>query len=231
MASVNWERVARGAGVGFVVALIAAFIVMGEQPKVGDSAQQIVSFYDGDRGRVLTGLVIFAIAFVLLLWFVGAVANALREAGEGRLAATTIAFAAVFVGIQAVSGATIGALSLNVAATGDEGVVRALNTLAWSTDVIAAFPLAGVIAAASVGLMRSGILPGWYGLVGIAAAMLAVLHGTNWSTGGFWSPSGGYLWVTIIAALAWALITSILLYAAAPTAERAPGRAPATPMP
>jgi hypothetical protein len=231
MASVNWERVARGAGVGFVVALIAAFIVMGEQPKVGDSAQQIVSFYDGDRGRVLTGLVIFAIAFVLLLWFVGAVANALREAGEGRLAATTIAFAAVFVGIQAVSGATIGALSLNVAATGDEGVVRALNTLAWSTDVIAAFPLAGVIAAASVGLMRSGILPGWYGLVGIAAAILAVLHGTNWSTDGFWSPSGGYLWVTIIAALAWALITSILLYAAAPTAERAPGRAPATPMP
>jgi hypothetical protein len=37
-------------GVGFVVFTIAAFVVGGETPKVSDPVEDVVSYYDGDRG-------------------------------------------------------------------------------------------------------------------------------------------------------------------------------------
>jgi len=55
--------------------------------------------------------------------------------------------------------------------------------------------------------------------------VLVLLHGTNWATSGFWSASGGYLWITIIAGLGWTLITSVLLYTRAPATAAAPERA------
>jgi hypothetical protein len=225
MTGMNWERWARASGIGFVVLFIVAFIILGETPKVNDSTDEIVSFFDGDRGRVLTSMIVFGIAFILLLWFVGAIANALREAGEGRLGATTIAMGATFVGLQAVIGAIAGGLALNIAANGDAGVVQALNTLIGSVDLIAAYPFAGLIAAATIGFTRLRLLPYWYGYVGLAAAVLVLLHGTNWATSGFWSASGGYLWITIIAGLGWTLITSVLLYTRAPATAVAPERA------
>ena len=126
---------------------------------MNDSTDEIVSFFDGDRGRVLTSMIVFGIAFILLIWFVGVIANALREAGEGRLGATTIAMGATFVSLQAVIGAIAGGLALNIAATGDAGVVQALNTLTGSVDLIAAYPFAGLIAAATVGFTRLRLLP------------------------------------------------------------------------
>jgi hypothetical protein len=224
MTSINWERWARAAGIGFAVALIAAFIVYGDPPKVNASTSDIVGFFDGDRGRVLTSLIIFGIAFLLLLWFVGAVANALREAGEGRLAATSIGMAATFVGIQAVTGALAGALALNIAATGDEGVVQAFNTLLSTADVISAYPLAGLILAVTAGLARSRLIAGaWYLWLGLLVSILALLHGTNWATSGFWSANGGYVWISSISALIWTVITSWMLFSAAgaPAPERA----------
>src|SRR2546428_7389526 len=91
MTNVNWERWARATGIGFVVMFIAAFIVYGNPPKVNDSAQQIASFFDGHRGRVLTGDILFGVAFILLLVFIAAIASTLRESGRGGWGAGTIA--------------------------------------------------------------------------------------------------------------------------------------------
>lgn len=79
MTGFNWERWSRAAGIGFVVAYVVGFIVLSEPPKVNASADDVVSFFEGDRSRVLTAMVIFGIAFALLLFFVGAIANLLRE--------------------------------------------------------------------------------------------------------------------------------------------------------
>jgi hypothetical protein len=215
MANVNWERWARASGIGFVVLFVIAFIIYGEPPKVNASGADITSFFDGDRGRVLAGLIVFGIAFILLVWFVGTMANALREAGEGRVAATTIGMGAVFVGVQAVSGAVAGALALNVAAIGDEGIVRSLNTLLSSTEVISAYPLAGLILVSSAGLRRAGIFTDWASWLGTLAAVLVLLHGTNWATTGFWSATGGYLWITLAAWVVWTIVASWSLYSKA----------------
>jgi hypothetical protein len=159
MTSLSWERGARATGIGFVVMFIIAFIVYGDPPKVNDSAQQIASFFDGDRGRVLTAMVLFGIAFILLLGFIAVIASTLREAGKGGWGAATIAAGGAFVALQAVTGAIAGALSLNIAATGDEGVLRGVNTLLSSIDVISAYPLGALVLAATIGLARAGAVP------------------------------------------------------------------------
>jgi len=229
MAGFNWERWSRAAGIGFVVAYVAGFIVLGEPPKVNASADDVVSFFDGDRSRVLTALVIFGIAFALLLFFIGAIAEALREAGQGWFASTTVLTGAAFVALQAAGGAVVGGLSLSVARIGDAGVVTSFNVLASSIDVMAAFPLAFMLLVASVGLVRGRVLPGWFSWFGAIAAIIVLLHGTNWSRSGFWSATGGYLWLTVGAGIIWAVVTSAMLYARAPSAQGAPEAAAARP--
>lgn len=65
----------------------------------------------------------------------------------------------------------------------------------------------------------------WYSWLGLLAAALALLHGTNWATSGFWSATGGFLFVAIIAALAWTLVTSVLLSMRVAETERPPDAA------
>ena len=229
MTGLNWERWGRAAGIAFVVTYVVGFIVLSEPPKVNASADDVINFFDGDRSRVLTAIVIFGFAFAFLLLFIAAIANVLREAGEGWFAATTLAAGTTFVAIQAGLGAVAGGLSLNIARVADEGVVVSLNVLTSSLDVIGAFPLAFTIFFASIGLVRARVLAGWYVWFGTIAAIIVLLHGTNWSRSGFWSATGGYLWLTIGAGIIWALVTSALLYARAPAVEQAPEAAAARP--
>jgi hypothetical protein len=174
-------------------------------------------------------MILFGIAFMLLVVFIGAIASTLREAGRGGWGATTIAAGAAFIGIQAVIGAIAGALALNIAAAGDEGVLTGLNTLISALDVIGAFLLATFILAATIGLSRAGVVAAWYRWLGLLAGVLVLLHGTNWATNGFWSATGGYLFITFIAGLGWAVVTSVLLYMRASATERRPEIAAARP--
>jgi len=226
MKGVNWERWARASGIAFVVLFVVSFFVYGEAPKVDDSAQKIANFYDDHGGRILAADIIYGCAFVLLLVFIGAIASTLREAGKGGWGAVTIAAGATFVSIQAVTGAIVAGLVVNIATIGDEGVVKAVNTLLWTPDAISAFPLATFIFAATIGLARVGVGAAWYAWVGAIAGVLVFLHGTNLASSGFWSPNGGYSVIAIVAGLAWASITSVLLYRQAPATAVAANQAP-----
>lgn len=213
MTNVNWERWSRATGIVFVVLFIVGFIVLGSQPGVNDSIQQIGSYYDGDRSRILTAGVILGIAMLFFIWFVGAVANALREAGEGRLAATTVVASAVFTALFFVIGLLTMGLAYSIAGDGDTGVIQALFDLVWATNVIISVPAAGLIAAASIGLWRAGLVPNWFGQVGAVASIIVLLGGTTWATDGFWAPDGAYTYITLVVALAWIAVASGLLYA------------------
>ena len=222
MTEMQWERWARASGIGFAVLLVVGFLLFGDAPKVDASGSEVATFYSDHGGRILTGAPIIAIGFVLFIWFAGAISNALRESAQERLAATTLAIAGAIVGLQFVVQAVSASLALNLADTGDEGVLQAFNTLAWSTDALGAFLLAAFTGAATVGLWRAAIVPRWFGWLGLVAAALVALRGTNWASDGFWSPSGGYVYVVLIAGLGWIVVTSILLFRATPAVEHAP---------
>jgi hypothetical protein len=219
MTGMNWERLARASGIGFVALLIVGFLLFGDAPKVDASGSEVAAFYSDHSGRVLTAIPIIGIAFLLLLWFAGAVANILRAGGEDRLAGTALAIAAALVGLQFGVQALGEALSMNVAEAGDEGVLQALNTISWTADAFGAFLIAAFIAASTVGLRRVAVVPRWFGLLGLVAGVLVALRGTTLASDGFWSPSGGYLYIFLLAAFGWTIVASVLLYRAAPAAE------------
>jgi hypothetical protein len=222
MGAVNWERWALGAGIGFVVLTVAAFIVGGEAPTVTDSTSELISYYDGDRGRVLVSSFLFGLALLLFLWFAAAIANLLRAGGETRLAATVLAAVTAFVAVQLALTGVAGSLAYSIAGQGDEGVVKALFDMQWMMDLFAAFPSAGFFLAASVGLGRTGVLPAWLSWAGLAASALFLLRTTNWASEGFWSPTGGYVFILIPVALLWILTTSVVLVRTASTDQRGP---------
>lgn len=215
--SINWERWARAAGIGFVVFTVAAFVVGGEPPKIGDPAADVVAYFSGDRGQVLVSSFLFAVALGFWIWFGGTLANNLRNRGEGRVAATIVGAVAVWVSIQLSTAAINAILAHSVARSGEDGVTQALFGLTWGLDVVGAIPSAVFFLAASVGLMRTAMIPSWLSWGGVAVAALFILRSTNWASEGFWSPTGEYLFILIPLALLWILITSIVLVRSAPT--------------
>lgn len=209
--AVDWERWARAAGIAFVVLAVAAFIVGGETPTVGDPVEDVVSYYDGDRGQVLVSSVLFAFALGFWVWFAGALANNLRERGQGRVAATVLVAVAAFASVQLVTTGLNAVLAFSVAGEGDPGVSKALFDLTWTLDMLAAIPSAVFFTAASLGLLRTNMIPSWLSRAGLGVAGLFVLRTTTWASDGFWSPTGGYLFVLIPLTLLWILTTSIIL--------------------
>ena len=211
MGAVTWERLARAAGAGFVVLAIAAFIVGGETPQVGDSTEDLISYYDGDRGQVLVSSLLFAFALLLFLWFAAAIANTLRESAEGRVGATVIAGATAFVTLQLALTGMAASLAYSVAGGGDPSVTKALFDLQWVLDMFAALPAAVFVLSSSVGFMRTRAIPAWLCWAGVGLAALFLLRTTNWARDGFWSPTGEYIFILIPVAMLWILVTSITL--------------------
>ena len=213
--SIDWERWSRGAGIAFVVLTIASFVVGGEPPAVGDAPEDVISYYDNDRGQILASSFLFALALGFWLWFAGSVANGLRERGQGRVGATVVGAATAFVAVQLVATGLNAVLAFSVAGDGDLAVAKALFDLTWALDVLAAVPSAVFFLAAAVGLRRTETIPSWLSWAGIAVAALFVLRTTTWAREGFWSPTGEYLFVLIPLASLWILALSVTLVRAA----------------
>lgn len=225
MANVNWERWARASGIAFVVLFVISYVIYGDQPKVGAPSAELVSFYDGDRGRILTASVLFSGAVLFLLWFAAAIASTLRDAGLGGWAAATTASSAALAAVLFVLITLSAALAYAIAGSGNHAMMAGLNDLAWACLVTGSFPAAMLIMAGTFGLWRAGILSDALWLAGVLATVLVLLGGTTWATDGFWAPDGAYSrFIEPIVALAWVMVVSGLLFTRAPSTGRVPQR-------
>src|SRR5262245_47471044 len=77
-----WERLWRASGVNALVFFIAAYFIYGYQPHPGAPAGELVSFYTGERTRILIAAVINGMAILNLLWFASALKTTLSDAGQ-----------------------------------------------------------------------------------------------------------------------------------------------------
>jgi hypothetical protein len=66
MGAVNWERWARAGGIGFVVFAVAAFVVGGQPPKIGDPAGEVVAYFWSPTGEYLFILIPLALLWILV---------------------------------------------------------------------------------------------------------------------------------------------------------------------
>jgi hypothetical protein len=160
-------------GILFVLLVIAAFIVGGETPDVGDSPQSIVSFYLDNDGEQMFGGALLALGSVAFVFFLGTLRRTLRAAtgDEGGLSTVTL-----LGGLMIVVGASIFAgIGFTLGDAADDLPPSAILTLnALNSDLF--FPIAVGTAVFNLGLalsiLRHGGLPralGWVALVvGIA---------------------------------------------------------------
>jgi hypothetical protein len=227
---VDWERNWRGSGIFFVVLFIIGWVMYGSQPKVGASTDKLVSFYDGDRTRILIAAVILGINLLNLMWFAAALSTELRDAGKGGWATAATASSAALGAVFFVLITLSAALAYSIAGAGNNQVTAGLNDLSWVVMVFLSFPAAMLIMAGTFGLWRAGIISNAFFGVGVAAVLLVLAGGTTWASDGFWAPDGAYSrFISPIVALAWVAVVSGLLIMRSPSTARTPRAAVAAP--
>jgi Domain of unknown function (DUF4386) len=180
----SWGRYAWGAGIVYVIALVAESVVaIGVGLTQNDSAAKMASglYEHRDRLVVIACLsVVYAAAFVIYLCNLY---NLLRAAATERLrilGSLVLVGGVVFIVLHAVSDIGItGLVGAKLAAFGahhDHGVSYALYLTTYALDSVA--DVFGSLSAVAAGLlvMRSGVLPRWLGRIAIVAGILLFLQ-------------------------------------------------------
>ena len=221
----NWERNWLGGGVLFVALIVVAFFVYGSQPKLGASPAELVSFFHGDRTRILIATIIFCFAFLELVWFGAALSSVLRDANLGGWAGAAISASAVMGALLFLRMAVRAALAFSLVGSTSPPVVTGLSDFAYVLTVLLAFPTAMFVMAGAFGLWRAEIISQKFFTVGVVAVILTLLGGTTWARDGFWAPDGAYSTVSQLVAYTWIAVISGVLYMRSPATATAPDRA------
>jgi hypothetical protein len=186
------DRVAAVAGVLFVVAFVIGQYVA---PDLVYPEEQVggvqLTFYVNYEHALLAQAILFGVASALLLVFVGGLRAFLAraEGQDGRLASVVVAAGAVAAGLVLVQAAIVVALTalrgneVGVHAQGSAWAARALFYLEGAVTDMVLFPFAVLLAAASVVLLRTRVLPAWLGWVGAALAVLLGVLGIGLPAG------------------------------------------------
>jgi hypothetical protein len=220
---VNWERNWRASGISAVLFIIVASVIYGSSPKVGASADKLVSFYDGDRTRILIATIIFCLGFLNLLWFAAALSTDLRDAGKGGWATAVTASSAALGAMFFLRMAVRAALAFSIAGSGSDQVTSGLSEFGWVVSVILSYSAAMFVMSGAFGLWRAEIISARFFSAGVGAVVLVLLGGTTWAHDGFWAPDGGYALISQLVLIVWIAVLSGFLVMR--STARAPERA------
>jgi len=204
----DWERTWKSSGIQFAVLAVIALAFYGSAPKVGASNSELVSFFSGDRTRVLVASVLFCLSFLNLMWFGAALASVLRDAGKGGWAAAATVASAALGTMYFVRMTVRASLAFSIAGSGDPGVTSGLYDVSWALTVVIAFPAAMFVMAGAFGLWRAGIMSTRYFSVGVLTVVLVLLGGTTWASQGFWAPDGAYAVLAQLLVFLWVAVLS-----------------------
>ena len=205
-----WDKIAAAGGIIGVILLVIGVVIMGQPPDIDADATTVADFFTDNRDQVLWGTFIQGLGVISFIWFIGALGAAMRDAGEGRLAAVMgIAFAITF-SIGAVAALTRGALAFSVAEAADPGISLSFYRMGGYLDTVGNLIGSAFFIAVGGAVVRTGLIPKWWGWASVLAGLWLIISSTAWARDGFWSPDGAGF-VSFVVFLVWALVTSILL--------------------
>jgi hypothetical protein len=186
------DRVAAVSGVLSVVVFVVGQYVA---PELVYPEEQVggvqLSFYVNYEDRLLAQAILFGVASMLFLVFLGGLRAFLArvEGQDARLAPVVVAAGAVAVGLVLVQAALVVALTalrgneVGVRAQGSAWAARALFYLEGALGDMVLFPFAAFLAAAAVVLLRTRVLPRWLGWAGVALGLLVGVLGAGLPAG------------------------------------------------
>jgi hypothetical protein len=190
-------------GIVFVLSFFRSYLTPPDAPVPTSAPKDVVAYFaDRQDGILLYNGVLLIFAAFFFLWFLGALHGALRsaEGGGGGISSVALGGGLVFItlvlagaAVEIVYPATLARFE-NFRADAQLGFLS-LALSGWMYR----FALAGMsvfIAAASVVVLGTGVMPRWLGVVGLVAGLFALLR--------FLIPLGGILglvWVLAVSAL------------------------------
>ena len=138
---------AAGRGIGFVLASAIAFLIVPDPPTADEGSEFILNFVAVNDADLLWQAFFFGIGGVLLLWFGGTLAAALRRLGrnpDDRLPAVITASAGAAVAMFLVGVICVGALASGIEQM-DQGVAYGLYQVGSFAFVMTDFPAAAFV--------------------------------------------------------------------------------------
>lgn len=217
-----WERLWRTAGVQSVGLFVVAYLLYGNQPHIGASAEALVVFYQGNRMRILIATILDGFAVLNLMWFAAALKTTLADAEQDGWGAAATASSAALGGLLMLLITVSAVLAYSIAGSGNPALVGGLNDFTWAGVVLSSFPRAMLTMSAAFGLWRAGLISNGLFAVGVAAVVLVLLGGTTWLSGGFWAPDGVYSrLVSPLICVLWLIVVSRVLLTRSPAARAA----------
>ena len=201
MAYTTAARLGGIGGILFVVLFFRSYLTPPDAPVPTSAPKDVVAYFADRQDGILlyNGLLLIFAAF-FFLWFLGALHGVLRSVEGGGISSVALGGGLVFItlvlagaAVEIVYPATLARFE-NFRADAQLGFLS-LALSGWMYR----FALAGMsvfIAAASVVVLGTGVMPRWLGLVGLVAGLFALLR--------FLIPLGGILglvWVLLVSAL------------------------------
>ncbi len=206
----RWDRIAASSGIVAVVLIAVGFITTGASPGWSDSGTTIAHDYASNRNSGLTSVIIVGVGLMALIWFAATLGSLLRANGEERLGFVVVAGVATFVSIFAIAGVVQWTLFYG-SAGGDPLLTKALFQMQSLASSLSFLPLALMVFAFAVATARSKILPVWSVAISGLAALIIVIDVGAVAQSGFFSPSGAYTLLAVLALAIWLVVTSILV--------------------
>jgi hypothetical protein len=178
-------------------------MVVLNQPQTKDSDAKIAAYFADHAHRVqgAVGFVVFLAGTLFLLAFLGTLRDRLL-AGEGPMGRlTALAFGAGIASLPlwAISMLLANAVSLTVSESSsftlDPNTFRLLSVVSYATWVAALFVSSVLVWATSAVALRTGVLPRWYALAGVAVGIVQLFGLFFFPFFAFW------LWIAVTAVL------------------------------
>lgn len=195
----RWSRLAPLTGVLFAVLAVGAILTnSAETPKASASALQVVAYYVAHRSAVETSSILFALAFLVVVLFAGALRYYLRRTGGASGLGALVVAGGVLMAAGALAGSGLEyGLAHNIHSLTPQ-TAQAVNVV--SNELFLPL-LAGAFVfaiCAGIAILRGAALPKWLGWVAIVIGIVTIV------------PPASIL--GLIMFLVWSLIVSVLMY-------------------
>jgi hypothetical protein len=191
-------RLAPLTGVIFAVLVVVAILTGGETPDANASPAKVIAYYGSHRSEVETSGILFALAFLFVVLFAGALRSYLRRmpAAEGLaaivLAGGVLMAAGVFMAVSAEYGL---AHNLHYLTPATAQTLSVLSNELFLPVLGGAFLFA---IGSGLAILRGARLPRWLGWVAIVLAIAVLI------------PPASFPALLVFAI--WSVIVSILIY-------------------
>ncbi len=223
-----WDRLQAATGLVFVLLSLIALFALPPRPAPGASANEIASYYTAHSGAAKVTDYLFLLGLLFSLWFIGYVRTVFARA-EGE----THHLSTLFFG-SGVAAVVIGmvfwgmGLALPEQAA-DLGVIKALSNVVNFGISITFLPDFLLVGTVSLLVLRTAVLPRWFGMFALGGAVLQLLGSLSLvATSGFFAVGGPFAFLAFVGFLLGTLVLSIVLIVKAGSGLKEVGASPAT---